>query len=74
MLYTGFTQTQLPENVVVLPKTLNRIRILFQLLNYNVLGFFRSHGMMHNNNSLRLLDLKDSHPVSVAFSLETDQA
>ena len=50
------------ENIVRYSrKTLNRMRILLQLLNYNVLGFFRSHGMMHNNNSLRLLELKDSH-------------
>lgn len=42
-------------------KTLNRMRILWLLLRYNVLGFFRSHGMFHNNNSLRLERLKDSH-------------
>lgn len=37
------------------------MRILWLLLRYNVLGFFRSHGMFHNNNSLRLERLKDSH-------------
>ena len=42
-------------------KTLNRIRILYQLLHYNILGFFRSHGMLHNNNSLRLERLKNTH-------------
>lgn len=42
-------------------KTWNRIRILYQLFHYNMLGFFRSHGMFHNNNSLRLERLKDSH-------------
>lgn len=42
-------------------KTLNRMRILWLLLRYNILGFFRSHGMFHNNNSLRLERLKDSH-------------
>lgn len=42
-------------------KTLNRIRILYQLFHYNILGFFRSHGMFHNNNSLRLERLKDTH-------------
>lgn len=42
-------------------KTLNRIRILWQLLRYNLLGFFRSRGMFHNNNSLRLERLKNSH-------------
>ncbi len=42
-------------------KTLNRIRILYQLFHYNILGFFRSRGMFHNNNSLRLERLKDTH-------------
>lgn len=50
------------ENIVLYAKkTTNRIRILGQLLHYNVLGFFRSHGLLHNNNSLRLELLKDSH-------------
>lgn len=42
-------------------KTLNRIRILHQLLNYNILGFLRSHGLFHNNNSLRLKALENAH-------------
>lgn len=42
-------------------KTLNRIRIVHHLFYYNILGFFRSHGLFHNNNSLRLARLKDTH-------------
>lgn len=42
-------------------KTLNRMRIVHQLCYYNILGFFRTHGMFHNNNSLRLARLKDTH-------------
>lgn len=42
-------------------KTKNRMRIVHQLCYYNILGFFRSHGLFHNNNSLRLARLKDSH-------------
>lgn len=50
------------ENIVRYEKkTINRVHILQQILKYNVLGFFRSHGMFHNNNSLRLESLKDSH-------------
>lgn len=42
-------------------KTTNRLRILRQILTYNILGFFRSHGIFHNNNSLRLEQMKNSH-------------
>lgn len=42
-------------------KTWNRLHILSQLLRYNVLGFLRSRGLFHNNNSLRLKALKNAH-------------
>lgn len=42
-------------------KTLNRMRIVYQLFHYNLLGFFRTHGMFHNNNSLRLERLRNTH-------------
>ena len=42
-------------------KMLNRMRLLFLMGWYNEIGFFRSHGLFHNNNSLRLERLKDSH-------------
>lgn len=42
-------------------KTMNRMRIVQHLCYYNILGFFRSHGLFHNNNSLRLARLKGSH-------------
>lgn len=42
-------------------KTLNRMRIVHHLCYYNILGFFRSHGLFHNNNSLRLARLKNTH-------------
>ena len=50
------------ENIIrYQKKTLNRIHILQQILKYNTLGFFRSHGLFHNNNSLRLQSLKNIH-------------
>ncbi|MCH5252491.1 MAG: DUF115 domain-containing protein [Lachnospiraceae bacterium] len=42
-------------------KTLNRVRLVYLMCSYNLLGFFRSHGMFHNNNSLRLERLRDIH-------------
>ena len=45
--------------VLFVKKMLNRGRLLFLMGWYNWLGFFRSHGMFHNNNSLRLERLKN---------------
>lgn len=42
-------------------KTLNRIHLLSLIFRYNIIGFFRSRGIFHNNNSLRLERLKDTH-------------
>ena len=52
----------LTENCVIyVKKTLNRIHLVWLIIRYNILGFFRSRGLLHNNNSLRLERLKDSH-------------
>ncbi|MBO5488953.1 MAG: DUF115 domain-containing protein [Eubacterium sp.] len=42
-------------------KTINRFHIVWLIGRYNIVGFFRSRGIMHNNNSLRLEMLKNSH-------------
>lgn len=42
-------------------KMINRGRLLYLMAWYNWIGFFRSRGWFHNNNSLRLERLKDSH-------------
>ena len=42
-------------------KMLNRAYLVFLICKYNTLGFFRSHGLFHNNNSLRLEKLKNCH-------------
>ncbi len=42
-------------------KTANRVHLVGLICRYNVLGFFRSHGLFHNNNSLRLERLKNTH-------------
>ncbi|MCH5266462.1 MAG: CDP-glycerol glycerophosphotransferase family protein [Lachnospiraceae bacterium] len=42
-------------------KNLNRMHLLYLIFWYNFQGFFRSRGLFHNNNSLRLERLKDSH-------------
>lgn len=42
-------------------KNLNRFHLLCLIFRYNILGFFRSRGIFHNNNSLRLERLKDTH-------------
>ncbi len=47
--------------VLSIKKNFNRLKILQQILHYNMLGYLRSHGMLHNNNSLRLARLKDIH-------------
>ncbi|MCR5691335.1 MAG: DUF115 domain-containing protein, partial [Eubacterium sp.] len=50
------------ENFMIYSKkTLNRVHIVWYIIRYNVLGFFRTRGLMHNNNSLRLDMLKNSH-------------
>lgn len=40
---------------------LNRMRLLSLMGWYNGIGFFRSHGLFHNNNSLRLERMKGIH-------------
>ncbi len=47
--------------ILFIKKMLNRGRLLYLMGWYNCLGFFRSRGMLHNNNSLRLERLKDLH-------------
>lgn len=42
-------------------KNINRMHLLLLIFRYNILGFFRSRGIFHNNNSLRLERLKDTH-------------
>lgn len=42
-------------------KMLNRMRLLSLMGWYNGIGFFRSHGLFHNNNSLRLERMKGIH-------------
>lgn len=42
-------------------KMTNRMHLLSLLIWYNWIGFFRSRGLFHNNNSLRLGRLKDIH-------------
>lgn len=54
-------QTSREKLIRYIKKTLNRIHLLYLMGSYNLLGFFRSHGLMHNNNSLRLERLKDIH-------------
>lgn len=56
------------ENLIrYIKKTGNRIRIITQMLRYNIIGFFRSHDLFHNNNSYRLRLLKDCHLGSRCF-------
>ena len=47
--------------ILLIKKNINRIHLLQQMATYNFLGFFRSKGVMHNNNSLRLEHLKNIH-------------
>ncbi len=42
-------------------KMLNRAHLILLIIKYNILGFFRTHGLFHNNNSLRLAKLKNCH-------------
>lgn len=66
LIETSFSTTphRIPKSerlVRYIRKTLNRIRLVYLMGRYNLLGFFRSRGMFHNNNSLRLERLKNSH-------------
>lgn len=42
-------------------RTLNRFHIVYAIVKYNIIGFFNKHGLFLNNNSRRLLQMKDSH-------------
>ncbi len=42
-------------------RILNRIRIVYSIVRYNITGFFNKHGLFLNNNSRRLMQMKDSH-------------
>ncbi len=49
------------RTVRFIKKNTNRMHLVYQMFTYNVLGFFRTHGLFHNNNSLRLARLKNIH-------------
>ena len=42
-------------------RTLNRVHIVYLIVKYNIGGFFNKHGLFLDNNSRRLLKMKDSH-------------
>lgn len=42
-------------------KNLNRIRIVYMIVRYNITGWFNMHGLFLNNNGRRLMDMKDCH-------------
>lgn len=42
-------------------KNLNRIRLVYMMIKYNIIGWFNKHGFFLNNNSRRLMKMKDSH-------------
>lgn len=42
-------------------KMINRLHLVFLIFKYNTIGFFRSHGLFHNNNSIRLENLKNKY-------------
>ena len=47
--------------ILLAKKNINRFHLLYQMIAYNCIGFFRSHGLFHNNNSLRLERLKNKY-------------
>lgn len=42
-------------------KNMNRIRIVYMIVRYNITGWFNMHGFFLNNNGRRLMDMKDCH-------------
>ncbi len=42
-------------------KNLNRMKIVYMIIKYNITGFFYKHGLFMDNNTRRLLAMKDSH-------------
>ncbi len=42
-------------------KNLNRIRIVYMIVRYNITGWFNMHGLFLNNNGRRLMEMKDCH-------------
>ncbi len=50
------------ERLILLYKrTMNRVRIVYSIIRYNITGWFNKHGLFLNNNSRRLMQMKDSH-------------
>lgn len=42
-------------------KNINRLHIIYMIIRYNISGWFNKHGLFLNNNSRRLMQMKDSH-------------
>lgn len=47
--------------ILLYKKNQNRLRLVYMIIRYNITGWFNRHGMFLNNNSRRLMDMKDSH-------------
>ncbi len=50
------------ENLVLFyKKMMNRLRIVYTIVRYNITGWFNMHGLFMNNNTRRLMAMKDAH-------------
>ncbi len=47
--------------ILTYKKNLNRLRIVYMIVRYNITGWFNKHGLFLNNNSRRLMNMKDCH-------------
>ena len=47
--------------ILTYKKNLNRIRLVYMIVRYNITGWFNKHGLFLNNNSRRLMNMKDCH-------------
>lgn len=47
--------------VLTYKKIINRIRIVYTIVRYNITGFFNKHGLFLSNNGRRLMYMKDLH-------------
>lgn len=47
--------------ILAYKKNLNRIRLVYMIVKYNITGWFNKHGLFLNNNGRRLMNMKDSH-------------
>lgn len=47
--------------VLFYKKLLNRVRIVYSIVRYNITGWFNKHGMFLSENGRKLMRMKDSH-------------